>query len=71
MPKKMRKKKKKKKKKSWKTQEEEILISDWRKYEYLYNTKSDDYKLKQRQKENGFGSYFKRYQGGHGNFVHR
>ena len=32
-------------KKTWKTQEEEILISEWGKYECLYNTKSDDYKM--------------------------
>ena len=31
-------------KKTWKTQEEDILISEWGKYEYLSNRKADDYK---------------------------
>ena len=37
-------------KKTWKTQEEDILISEWGKCEYLSNTKSDDYKNNDKKK---------------------
>ena len=57
-------------KKTWKIQEEDILISEWGKYEYLSNTKSDD-NNNNNDKKNGSGSYFKSYLGGNGNFVHR